>query len=77
MTPRETLAAIEARVWRIRQDRQGLLFLAWHVAAMSRAKRIPPLQRLIGTPDAQELDEESLEERREEFKRMTAAWRHN
>ena len=70
MTPRETVMAIEAAAWRAEQAQRGRAWLAWHVAALSRAKRMPPLARLFRLPGAKRLEGEELARRRREFEGM-------
>ena len=45
-------------------------WLAWHIAALSRAKRLPALQRLLGSGKARALEGEELECRRRERDEM-------
>jgi len=45
-------------------------WLAWHVAALSRARRLPPLQRLLGGGETRELKGEELGRRRRERDEM-------
>jgi len=69
MTPAETDMAIEAMIWRDKQqERQGLQ-LAWLTAALGRAKKMPTLQRLM-TPPARRLHGPELQKRRGEHRRM-------
>ena len=75
LTPRETLHAIEAEVWRLERVQRGRLWLAWHVAAFARAKKLPSLQRLLAPADAKPLEGEALDTRREEFAQMTANYK--
>jgi len=70
MTLRETALAIDAEVWRLEQERRGRAWLAWHTAALSRTRRLPPLGRLIKMPEAKRLDGDELEKRRAEFEAM-------
>jgi hypothetical protein len=70
MTPRETVLVIEAAAWRAEQAQRGRAWLAWHVAALSRATRLPPLSRLFRLPGAKRLEGEDLEKRRREFEGM-------
>jgi hypothetical protein len=70
MTPRETAAALEAAAWRTDQAQRARAWLAWHVAALSRAKRMPPLSRLLPLPAARPLRGKELEKRRREFREM-------
>ena len=70
MTPRETSAAIEAFTWRMEREHRRDAWLAWHTAALSRAKRLPPLRRLLGGGETRELGGEELERRRRERDEM-------
>lgn len=74
MTPRETMQTIEAATWRLEQEQRERAWLAWHVAALSRAKKLPPLGRLLKSPEAKDLSGDELERRQEEFESMTANW---
>jgi hypothetical protein len=75
MTPCETVLAIEAAAWRLEQDERGRLRLAWHVAALSRAKRLPPLAQLMAPQkQSRTLSGEELEARRREFAEMRSVW---
>ncbi len=69
MTPRETILAFEAAAWRMRQDRANLVSLAWHTAALSRAKKLPSLMSLVAKILKPPKDE-PLDKRREEFEDM-------
>jgi hypothetical protein len=66
MTPRETFAAIEAANWRAERTHRRDAWLAWHTAALTRARRLPSLQRLIKPRDAKPLVGDELERRRSE-----------
>lgn len=70
MTPREVGAAIEAFAWRMEREHRRDAWLAWHVAALSRAKRLPPLRRLLGGGETRALEGEELERRRRERDEM-------
>jgi len=70
LTPRETAAVIEAAAWRMEREQRRDVWLAWHVAALSRAKRLPALQRLMGGGKARPLTGEELEQRREEHEEL-------
>jgi len=69
MTPRETILAFEAAAWRMRQEQARLVSLAWHVAALSHARRLPPLTRLLNQI-LKPVQDEPIEKRREEFEEM-------
>ena len=70
LTPRETYATIEASSWRLEREHRRDAWLAWHIAALSRAKRLPPLQRLIAPGKARTLVGEELERRRTEHREI-------
>jgi hypothetical protein len=63
MTPRETLTAIAAKA-EAQHNRDA--WLAWHTAAMVRAKKMPSLKSLQGRDRTRVLRGEELEKRREE-----------
>lgn len=73
MTPRETKMAIEAAIWRDERQQRQALSLAWHTAALSRAKRLPSLKRLLSTSSgskARPLRGPELRKRRREYEEM-------
>jgi hypothetical protein len=81
LTPRETHAAIEARAWQLEQEGERATelirlakkiagWLAWHTAALQRAKRMPPLQRLIGGGETRKLTPEEAKKRKAEFEEL-------
>lgn len=73
LTPAETLAAIDAAVWRAEQAQQRDVALAWYVAGLQRTKRLPKLQSLlVGLTRAKPLTGEELARRRQEFERARA-----
>jgi hypothetical protein len=72
MTPRETYATIEAAAWRAEQEQKARAWLAWHTAALSRAKRMPPLARLLPLPAARPLSKEDAAKKRSEFEAMAS-----
>lgn len=71
MTPAETIATINAELWRIEQSQKNDLSLAWMIAALSRSKRLPSLKQLLFTKPAIALEGIELEKRRQEFSDMT------
>ena len=71
MTPRETIAALDAAAWRIRQEQMRMLSLAWHMAALMRTRKMPPLARLLGHLQKPRKNE-PIEKRREEFEELRA-----
>jgi len=70
MTPVETYLVIKAAAWKFDEEQRDLAWLAWHVAALSRAKRLPALSKLLKAGKAEVLSGEELKKRREEFKQM-------
>ena len=68
LTPRETLVAMEAAVWRGKQTQVRELSLAWHIAALTRNKRMPGLRKLLAPLlPASKAKKQPIEKRREEF----------
>ncbi len=72
LTPRETLATLEATVWRAEQRAAGDLSHAWHIAALTRIKRMPTLKRLLMPFMPSKAKLQPIEERRREFLEMRA-----
>ena len=72
LTPAETIATIEAANWRQDQDQRRDLALAWHIAAMTRTRKIPSLRQLLTPQDARKLEGAELEQRRKEHAEMVA-----
>ena len=48
MTPKEIALRIDGRVRARRLAQNDRAWLAWHIAALSRAKRLPRIERLLG-----------------------------
>ena len=72
MTPRETYLSIDAAIWRDERRQRLELRQAWATAMLTRAKKIPPFKRLLGSAPSKPLKGAELRQRREEFARMTA-----
>jgi len=70
LTPRETYMVLEAATWRLEREHRRDAWLAWHIAALSRAKRLPALQRLIAPGKARALEGDELERRRAEHREI-------
>lgn len=70
LTPRETVMACQAAMWRMEQAQEQALSLAWHMAALTRAKRIPPLARLLARLRRASEPEPPIEDRRAEFEEL-------
>lgn len=72
LTPRETVASLEAAAWREEFEQKREIALAWRVAMLTRARRLPSLKQLLNTKPARPLAGKELERRRQEFREMTA-----
>lgn len=72
LTPRELMLHFEAYEARAVREHQRDAWLAWHIAALSRAKRLPSLRRLMGLDRARPLHGEELERRRAEHAELVA-----
>ncbi len=70
LTPRETFMVLEAAGRRWEREHRRDAWLAWHVAALGRAKKLPPLQRLLGTKPARTLRGAELAKRQREFEEL-------
>lgn len=64
--------AIEAAIWRDERNQQMDVIQAWRIARLVRANPIPALKQLLDPRPAKPLHGKELEERRREFKEMTA-----
>lgn len=71
MTPRELNMVLDAANWQRMRSHNQTAWLAWHVAALQRTKRIPPLRRLMmrSKPKSGDAD---LEARGREHEEMIA-----
>lgn len=76
MTPRETALAFGAAKWRFERERRHLAWLAWHIAAMMRSRRMPSLRKLIGMPVAQKLTGDEAAGRAREHAEMIERMRN-
>lgn len=75
LTPAEATMAIEAAIWQAEQEHRMRAWAVWHVAALSRVKKLPALSRLIQSPEAKPLSEEAAVDRRSEFEEMSGRWK--
>ena len=66
LTPKELRLYFEADAWRQTQQLRRDATLAWHVAALSRMKRLPPLRQMLPAGEAKPLRGEELKRRRAE-----------
>ena len=71
MTPRETIAALDAAAWRIRHEKMQMMSLAWHTAALMRARRMPSLAQMTARLKKPRRNA-PIEQRREEFEELKA-----
>ena len=73
-TPYEIFIAIDAFVWNVDRENKRDAWLAWNIAALTRAKRLPPLKRFLkGKPGkAKQLEGKELDQRRLEHQEIMA-----
>ena len=71
LTPRELAATFEAALWRQEQERRRDTVLAWQMAALSRAKRLPSLKSLLAPAKSKALTDAEQAKHREEFAEMS------
>jgi hypothetical protein len=72
MTPAETYIAIKSARDIARAEKNQRIWMAWHTAAFSRAKRLPRLGQFLDVPDAKPIEGEEADTRRQEFKEMVS-----
>lgn len=65
LTPGEFHQLADGYQWRQKEEARGRIALAWHIAALSRQKRLPPLERLLKPDGGTNL--KTVEERRVEY----------
>lgn len=53
LTPKEIVEVIEANLWGKEQEYKLAGWLAWHIAALERQKKLPKLERIIGSNQKQ------------------------
>lgn len=70
MTPAETALALDAATWRAEHEQRRAAWLAWHMAALSRARHLPALRRLLTPPRAKRLRGAELARRRREHEEI-------
>ena len=71
MTPAETFMAIEAHIWQQEQEQKLRAWEVWHIAALTRVKRMPPLSALTKAPEGKKLSPDEKQERQKEFEELT------
>ena len=73
-TLQEIYATIQAFTWNVERQNKSDAWLAWHIAALSRAKRLPPLKRFLkGKPgESKRLEGKELDQRRLEHQEIMA-----
>jgi len=71
MTPAETLAVLDAAVWRNELEFKRDVRLAWHVAAFKRQKRLQSLKQLLNPGKTKKLTGDELEKRRREHAELS------
>ncbi len=69
-TPAEIYVAIDAYGWGLEQKQKQLAWAVWHIAALTRAKKMPPLSSLVKPAPAKKLTEEEKLKRQKEFEEM-------
>jgi uncharacterized protein (DUF1501 family) len=74
MTPWETFVVLEAASNATQNAYQRELAQAWYTAALSRAKKLPALQKLLQPPKARALRGEELARRKAAHEEAIQAW---
>jgi len=60
LTPYELSAIIDRYVEKLRERRQELIYLAWHIEAFARQKRIPALKKVLKANEAKKPQQKGL-----------------
>lgn len=63
--------AIEANIWQQEQAQKLRAWEVWHIAALTRVKRMPPLSALTKAPEGRTLSPDEKRERQKEFEELT------
>jgi hypothetical protein len=66
--------AMDAAEWRLEEEQRKRAWAVWHIAALSRVKKMPGLDALIKQPKAKRLTEEEASEKQADFDRMKERW---
>ena len=70
LTPRETAQVLRSATWRWQHEYDRDTRLAWHMAALQRSKRLPPLRTLLSTFKTHKLKGEELAKRKAEHEEL-------
>lgn len=70
LTPKETRMEFKARKKKIKREQDQAAWLAWHIAALSRAKRVPSFSKMVPPPKAKRLTPEEQAARQAEHDDM-------
>ena len=65
------MMAMQAAQERERRHHEDMAWLAWHVAVLSRAKRMPSLNAVLGKNQTKQLTPDQVETRKAEFAELT------
>ena len=71
LTPKELWLVFKVTAWRWLQEQKRDAWLAWHIAALTRAKRLPSLASVMPKPPARKLSGAELRTRQQEFAELT------
>jgi hypothetical protein len=59
-------------IWQRERERERDIWLAWHIATLTRTRSMPPLQRLVTPKKSKALKGEEKARREREFREMVA-----
>lgn len=65
---------MDAAEWKLEEEQRMRAWAVWHIAALSRVKKLPDINALIKQPKAKPLTEEEAREKQAEFERMKKIW---
>jgi hypothetical protein len=72
LTPQEVYWTVDAAVWRDQQTQRQQIVLAWRIAALTRAKKLPSLKQMLAVGPAKPLVGAERVRRKQEFQDMAA-----
>lgn len=76
MTPKETHLYLEAATWKEKQKQRSRAWLAWHIAAFTRAKKMPAYAAVVKPKEARVLTAEEKKRKQAEFEELVKRIEH-
>lgn|GEM_PF-3204478 len=74
MTPRELAIASDAAVRRQKREQRRDAWIAWHIGALQRVKRLPSLKQLMGEMQTRALSPDEAQRRKQEHNELVSRY---